>query len=272
MAGNELTVQEKKTLKGMYANVCIAANMTNAVKSQANGYTMAIASVIDELYTDPEERKQALYNYNRTYFNTNTVMMCFILGLNYAMEKEKMLKHTCDEQTIHDIRSSLMGPLAGVGDSLLFNCVRVIAAGIAMGFAAQGSILAPISFALIYGGFQLIARWYMMKVGYTAGTGFIDRIFSTGLIQSVTKAASILGLGVVGAMVASSVKVNLNWTIALGGAEVVVQDLLDGILPGLLSILIVLAFVRLLNKGISATKLLIGTIVVCIVLAAVGIF
>lgn len=272
MAANELTVQEKKTMQRMYRNVCIAANMTNAVKSQANGYTMAIAPVIDELYTDSEERKQVLYGYNRTYFNTNTVMMCFILGLNYALEKEKMLKHTCDDQTIHDIRASLMGPLAGIGDSLLFNCVRVIAAGIAMGFSVQGNILGPVLFALIYGGFQLAARWYLMKVGYVAGTGFIDRIFSTGLIKSVTKSASIVGLGVVGAMVAKSVKVKMKWTIALGGAELIVQDLLDGILPGILSVLVVLAFVKLLNKGVSATKLLIGTIVVSIVLAAFGIF
>lgn len=272
MAKYVLNDQEKKTMLGIYKNVCVGSNMTNAVKSQANGYTMAIAPVIDELYTDPEERKNALLNYNKTYFNTNTVAMCFILGLNYAMEKEKMLKKTCDEQTINDVRASLMGPLAGVGDSLLFNCVRVIAAGIGMGFSAQGSLLGPIMFALIYGGFQLIARWYLLKSGYTAGTSFVDRVFSTGLLKSITRSASIMGLGVVGAMVANSVRVNLKWTIALGGAELVMNDLVNSIFPGILSIAVVLLFMKLLNKGVSAVKLLVGTVVVCIALAAVGIF
>ena len=105
-----------------------------------------------------------------------------------------------------------MGPTAGIGDAFFFNCLRVIAAGIGIGLCEQGNILGTFLFILIYGVSQLVGRWYLLRIGYSFGTSFIDSIFESGLMEPLTKSAGIVGLTMVGAMVATTVKVKLNAT------------------------------------------------------------
>ena len=91
-------------------------------------------------------------------------------------------------------------------------------------------------------------------------------------MQALTKAASIMGITMVGAMVASSVKVKLAWTITIGEASVVVLDILDSIIPGILSIVLVFALMKLIKKGYKPITLVFGILVISIVLAFFGIF
>ena len=91
-------------------------------------------------------------------------------------------------------------------------------------------------------------------------------------MQALTKAASIMGITMVGAMVASSVKVKLAWTITIGEASVVVLDILDSIIPGILSIVLVFGLMKLIKKGYKPITLVFGILVISIVLAFFGIF
>src|SRR5699024_6021185 len=116
------------------------------------------------------------------------------------------------------------------------------------------------------------ARWYLLRVGYTMGTSFIDSVFSTGLMNSLTKAAAILGLSMVGAMVASMVTVPLAWTIDVGQTSVDVLSVVDSIMPGILSIVLVFGMVSLIKKGVRPVTLVLGILVISIVLAFFGIF
>ena len=91
-------------------------------------------------------------------------------------------------------------------------------------------------------------------------------------MDSLTKAASIVGLSMVGAMTATMVKVKLNWTINVGQTSVVVLDVIDSIMPGILSIVLVFALMKLIKKGYRPISLVFGILVVSIVLAFLGIF
>ena len=104
------------------------------------------------------------------------------------------------------------------------------------------------------------------------GTSFIDTVFNSGLMQSLTKAAGVMGITMVGAMVASSVNVKLAWTINVGEASVVVLDILDSIIPGLLSIVLVFVLMKLIKKGYKPLTLVFGILILSIVLAFLGIF
>lgn len=271
MAKNQFTSTEKKTLKSMFWRSGLVFSGFNMVKMEGNAFCATMAPVVNELYQDPEERKRALKRHNG-FFNTHAVPFAFIAGLTYGLEKEKMEKGTVDDDTIENIKVSLMGPTAGIGDAFFFNCLRIIAAGIAMGLAAQGNLLGPVLFLLMYGGSQMVARWYLMKAGYTMGTSFIDKVFSSGLLASLTKAASILGISMVGAMVANMVNVKMAWTINVGETSVVVLDVFNSVMPGILSILLLFGLVALIKKGRKPITLVIGILVASILLAAVGIF
>ena len=184
---------------------------------------------------------------------------------------KKVLQDVTDE-VIENIKASLMGPTAGIGDAFFFNCLRVIAAGIGIGLCEQGNILGTFLFILIYGVSQLVGRWYLLRIGYSFGTSFIDSIFESGLMEPLTKSAGIVGLTMVGAMVATTVKVKLNWTIAVGQTSVVVLDIIESIMPGLLSIVLVFVLVRLIKKGVKPITLVFGILALTILLAAVGVF
>ncbi len=273
MAKVVLTEKENKLLKQMYwwsGFVFIGFTMT---KMEANGFTLTMAPMIEELYKDNEEERKAAYRRHQQFFNTHAVMFAFIAGLAAAMEKEKATNGSVTGDAINNIKVALMGPTAGIGDAFFFNCVRVIAAGIGIGMCQQGNFLGTLIFIVLYGGSQLIIRWVFIKTGYTMGTSFIDMAFGSGLIDSVTKAASVLGMTMVGAMVAQQVNVKLNWIINLGGAEVnVLTGIFDVIMPGILSIGLVFLLMSLIKKGVSPTKLVLGILCCCIVGGLLHIF
>ena len=90
-----------------------------------------------------------------------------------------------------------MGPTAGMFDSLFFNCLRIIAAGIAIGLCSEGSILGTLIFILIYGVSQSVVKYFFVNWGYVFGTSFIDMVFSSGLMGALSKSASVLGLSLI---------------------------------------------------------------------------
>lgn len=269
MAKFDFNAQEKKTLRSMFWNSGLVFASFNQVKMEGNCFCATMEPAISELYSDPEERKAALKRHDG-FFNTHAVLLSFIAGLTYALEKEKMTKGTVDDDTIESIKVALMGPTAGIGDAFFFNCLRVIAAGIAIGMCSVGNILGVFLFVLIYGGSQVLARYWLLRIGYTMGTGFIDSIFSSGLMNSITKSAAILGLGMVGALVATTVKVNLTLSLNIGQTSVELFGIIDSIMPGLLSIVLVFYLVSLIKKGVRPVTMVIGILVFCILMSFIA--
>lgn len=267
---SEATV--KNVLRKMFYTAHLNFIGFNFVKMQANGFSVALSPAIEEIYKDDEEGRIAAYVRHQEFFNSHTLGHAFILGLTFALERQNEESENFNVGMINDIKVSLMGPTAGIGDSLMFNGLRIIAAGVAIGLASQGSILGPILFVLLYGVVQSILRYYLLHWGYSSGTSFIDQIFGSGLMGSVSKAASILGLMMTGALTAQLVNFPLHWTITSNGAELVVQDVLNNVFPGLLSILYVFVLYWLLKKGIRPQWIIVGLIVMAFVFAGIGIF
>lgn len=268
MAKTTYSEQEKKTLRKMFWNSGLVFSSFNMVKMEGNAFALTMEPALEELYEDKEERSQALQRHNG-FFNTHAVFFALIAGITYALERQKKTTGAVDDE---NIKVALMGPTAGIGDAFFFNCLRVIAAGIAIGLCAQANFLGVILFVLIYGMSQVAARYYLLRMGYNYGTSFIDSVFESGLMEALTKAAGVMGITMVGAMVASSVNVKLAWTIHVGQTSVVVLDIFNSIMPGILSILLVFGLVKLIKKGYKPITLVFGILVISIVLAFFGIF
>lgn len=272
MAKTELSKQEKKTLRSMFLRSHLVFTSFNMVKMEANGFTITMQPAIESIYGDDEEAKKEAYLRHQNFFNTHAVPFSFIAGLSYAMEKEHHEKQSIDGRTIENIKASLMGPTAGMFDSLFFNCFRIIAAGIAIGLCSQGNILGTIIFIALYGVTQSIAKYFLTNIGYTFGMSFIDSVYNSGLMGALTKASSVLALTMVGAMTAQMVNVPLNWNIQIGETSVVVNDILNQIFPGFLSVVLMIVLVKLIRKKVRPTWLVVGILVVSLFAAAIGIF
>ncbi len=274
MAKNNLTAQEKATLNKMFWLSHLVFISFSMVKMEANGFTMTMAPALQELYKDdPEEMKEAVLRH-QSFFNTHAVPFSFIAGLSYAMERQHK-EGKVDGTTIENIKAALMGPTAGMFDSLFFNAIRVIAAGISIGLCSQGNFLGVIIFVLLYGVLQSVAKYFLINAGYTLGTTFIDQVFNSGLIQVLTKCASVIGLMMVGAMTAQMVNVPLNLVVNTTGAEggeVVVGDILNQVFPGLLGVCALFLMVYLIKKGWTPTKLILLIFAFALAGAAIGLF
>jgi len=271
MAKKVRTAEEQATLKKMFLlSHSVFVNFSMA-KMEANGFTITMAPAIESIYGDDMDSKREAYARHQAFFNTHAVAFNFIAGLCYAMERD-LKEGKLTGGTIDAIKASLMGPTAGMFDSIFFNCLRVIGAGIGIGLCSAGNILGTIIFILFYGVSQSVIKWYLLEVGYDLGTSFIDTIFNSGLMSIATRCSSILGMIMVGAMTATTVGFPLSWVAHVGQTEIVVADLFNAIYPGILSVVIVLIMMSLIKKGKKPLTLILGLMAFCLVGAFLGIF
>lgn len=205
---------------------------------QANlGYGFAMVPIIDKLYKDRPEEKAAALQRHLEFFNTTPHVSTLILGISSAMEEQNATQEEFDTDSINNVKVGLMGPLAGIGDSLFWGTLRIIATGIGTSLALQGNVLGPILFFLIFNIPHVILRYICMMGGYKFGAGFLSKVQQNGLMEKVTYGASIVGLMSIGAMIATMVAINIPFTYESNGASIVIGDILNSIMPGLLPLL-----------------------------------
>ena len=205
---------------------------------QANlGYGFAMVPILEKLYKDkPEEKAEALQRHLE-FFNTTPHVSTLILGISSAMEEQNSTQEDFDTSSINNVKVGLMGPLAGIGDSLLWGTLRIIATGIGTSLALQGNILGPILFLLIFNIPHIILRYICMMGGYRLGAGFLSKMQQGGLMDKVTYGAAIVGLMSIGAMIATMVTVNIPLSYGEGDSAIVIGDILNGIIPGIIPLL-----------------------------------
>jgi PTS system mannose-specific IID component len=268
---NVKTPEEKKVLRKMFFTSHCVFLTFNMVKMEANGFTLAMEPAIESIYKDDPEGKKEAYKSHQAFFNTHAVALSFIAGICYAMERQHK-EGKVDGKSIENVKAALMGPTAGMFDSLFFNCFRIIAAGVGIGLCSQGNFFGTILFILLYGVTQSVLKYYLLNIGYTFGTSFIDKVFSSGLMGIMTKCSSIIGLMMVGAMTATMVSVPLDCTINIGETSVVLQDVLNSIFPGLLSVILLFVMVRLIKKGWKPMQLILLVFAIAFLGALIHIF
>ena len=136
--------------------------------------------------------------------------------------------------------------------------------------AIAGNPLGPILYFLINFIPSELVRRYGFKIGYEGGSSFLTRISADGTLQKLTEAARIMGLMVIGAMIPSLVKLNLAGIINIGGAEVVLQEIVDGVMPCLLPLLLVFICYKALQKKVSGTVIMIALMVFGVIGTMIG--
>lgn len=244
----------------------MACNIFNYESQMGPAVAWAMAPVLRKIYKKDDEYKEALNNHFN-YYNSTTVMSNVILGATLAMEEKDGIQA---KDAVQSLKTSLMGPFAGVGDTLVWVLWPTIMGSIAGYMALQGNPLGAILWLICN-----IVFWFvkskLFQVGYTSGTKLI-----TGLgekLSTFTEAASIMGLSVVGALVASVVKVNTALQFKVGEVVMDLQlDILNKIMPALLPVLLTLLVYKLLsNKKWTPTKIILLVIGISLVCSFFGI-
>ena len=139
-----------------------------------------------------------------------------------------------------------MGPLGGIGDAIFWFTLVPITAGITSNMAINGSLAGPILFLLIFNIVQFICRFFLMYWSYNLGTKAIDIL--TANAKEFTRAASMLGVFIVGALTSNYGGTTVATVIENGDSPIVIQSILDGVLPKLIPLALTLGLFFLMKK------------------------
>ncbi|MDM8245565.1 PTS system mannose/fructose/sorbose family transporter subunit IID [Collinsella tanakaei] len=225
-------------------------------------FCYSMLPVIEKLYDKEEDRIDAMQRHLE-FFNTTPQLSTLILGITAAMEESKANDPDFDSESISNVKVSLMGPLAGIGDSFIWGTLRIIATGVGVSLASQGNILGPLLFLLIFNIPAQGLRYYLMHMGYKLGSGFLQKVQENGLMETLTYGASVLGLMVIGSMTAGNVAINVPLVIGEGDAATTFGDICNTIMPGLLPLAFTLLVYFLVSKkNVKTTTLLLLFVVI----------
>lgn len=268
-----VSAEDKKMLDKIYwRSYMVFAAPCGMAYRQAPGFTFSIIPAIERYYPEQEKRAECMQRH-MTPYNITQAVGTFAMGLAASMEKEAAANYgNYDVSAIPAIKTSLMGPMSGIGDAIFWGIVRTISASVGISLATQGSIMGPILFFVLYNIPHMVVRYYMTYLGYTLGETFIKNAYQSGLIAILTKCAGIVGMTMVGFMIPSTVKMSLALKMTVPGADPVpVQPYLDQIMEGLLPIGLTFLCYYALKKNMNQNKLVFLVMLAGLFLGFVGI-
>ena len=253
---------DKKTLNKMVWLSCFLQASFNYERMQACGWLWGILPGLQKIHTNKEDLKASMAH-NLDFLNTHPFLVTFVMGIVLSLEQNK-----ADTKTIRSVRISAAGPLGGIGDALFWLTLVPITAGLTANMAMEGQIIGAILFLLIFNVVQFIIRFGLMYWSYGLGTKAVTLLTSNA--KEFTRAASILGIFVVGGLIANYGSTTVR--LIVGETQINIQSLLDGVLPKLIPLLITLGIYVLIKKGWTPVRCIILILVVGIVGCAFGIW
>lgn len=266
MESNKKRVLDKKDITKLgFMSLFLQAGF-NYERMHGAGFTLAQTPALQKIYKDDKEGLAAAMTDNMEFINTHPNLVGFLLGLLISLEEAKESR-----ATIKGLKVALFGPLAGIGDAIFWFTFLPIIAGISASLAMEGNMLGPIIFFIFYLA-VFFCRVFWTHLGYNLGTKAVTVIKDQSNV--IGKAATVLGVTVMGGLIASYVKISIATEIVVNEAKTVnVQaDFFDKIFPNLLSIgYVFVMYYFLKKKKVSPVVLIIFTFVMSIVLSFLGI-
>ena len=277
----------------------------NYERMQNGGWAYSLIPALKKLYPNKDDASAALKRHME-FFNTHPYIAAPILGVTLALEEERANGSKSDDAAIQGVKVGMMGPLAGIGDPVFWFTVRPILGAIAASLASGGSLIAPLFFFIVWNVIRIGFLWYTQEFGYQKGAE-ITKDLSGGLLQTITKGASILGMFVMGILVQRWTKINFSMNVSkvplskgayiefpkgsinstqlqkiLGDVAkglsltpekvTTLQNNLDELVPGLAALLLTFLCMWLLKKKINPILIISGLFAAGILGHVVGIF
>lgn len=237
-------VIDKSLLNKMALRSVLLQASFNYERMQSAGWLYSILPGLKKIHKDKNDLSKSMTSHME-FFNTHPFLVTLIMGVIISMEEAKE-----DVDTIRGIRVGMMGPLGGIGDALFWLTALPISAAIGVSFSLQGNILGPIVFLVIFNLIHFGLRFGLMHYGYKLGIRSISLLKEN--TKLITRTTTVIGLIVVGALIASYIGMSVQWVPVVGDTPIEIQTVLDSILPKLLPMLytwFVYYFIKVKNKS-----------------------
>ena len=242
----------------------------DAVYLQGKSWPWWLLPFFRLFYTEDEVRENTLRHF--TWYNTEPIAGSLIYGIVLGLEEQKAIHRNVDPEMITAIKSGLMGPVAGIGDSLIQATLIPILCTMTIAISGEsGSIWGPLFYIVALLAIILSFGYVLFVKGYTVGKASLD-FFGTSGISDITKSIAVFGLIVVGCLAASRVNVGLAIKFVSNEEEVLLTDMINDIFPRLCSLLVIFLDYWLMKvKRINMQWIVYGTMLIVVVLSLLGI-
>ena len=237
---------------------------------QTFGYLVSMLPIVEELYDTNEERTEALKTYS-SFFNTEPQIGTMVVGMTASLEEARANGEPVDADAINGIRAGLMGPLAGLGDSLIVGTLIPILLGVALGLSTGGSPLGAIFYIVVWNALMIFGMKFAYTQGYELGGKAVEALVgpkSKALRESIV----MVGTMVIGAVAATWVSITCSQNLLLPGGGAF-QDTLDSIYPKLLPLIFtVFCWFMMTKKKVNPIVMMLILVVIAFVGVLVGFF
>jgi len=265
---NKLT--KKDLFKVLWLWFTINETCQGFERLQSLGVARTMVPVIDRLYKTREEKAAALKRH-MVFFCCESNWGAFIIGLLCSMEEDKANGKPIDDEMINNVKIGLMGPISGFGDTMTQGLVRVVLLSIACDMTLSGNYFGPIFFMITDIAYLAITNYFTFTNGYRVGRNIISKISDRTIMKRVTETLSALGMTVAGAMIFAYANVATPAVLQFSETSIVLNELIDSLLPNMIGVITTLSVFALLRKGTSVFKIMIALFVLGFVLCALGI-
>ncbi|MGV3245093.1 PTS system mannose/fructose/sorbose family transporter subunit IID [Staphylococcus sp. 11261D007BR] len=238
----------------------------NYERMQGTGYLFIILPQLRKIYGDDTPELKEMMQTHAQFFNTSNFFNTIITGIDLAMEEKEQF---AAKDSVKGLKVGLMGPFAAVGDSIFGSLVPTIFGALAANMAQDGNPFGALLWFVAMLAI-IVFRWKQLKFAYKEGISLVTTMQNR--LEALTNAATLLGVFMVGALVATMIRVEFAWAPKIGDLTINIQDNADMILPRLLPLLIVFGIYWLLGrKNMNSTRAIFLVIIVSVILSALGV-
>lgn len=264
---------DKKDIRKSWWIWYLGAEVSNSYERlQSLIFCASMTPVLKKLYKDKAELSEALKRH-LNFYNTEGIAGSIVNGITIAMEEQKANNEQgSTDAAITGIKTGLMGPIAGIGDSIIWAAVMPIIIALFLPFAINGNALGAIMPIILYTGVTVLIGYYLCIKGYVIGKNSILQLLQDGKVKDLIDGASVLGLFMMGSLSASYIKIETPFKIAIANSQpVMIQEILNSIAPGLLELAAVFGIYWFLKtKGPRYNIIMIAIIIFSIVCSVLG--
>ncbi len=264
---------KKLTWKGYFACIFFSMRMFTFERMMGPDMVSFVIAMADDLYpNDPEKQRELAMNH-RVFFNTQPTLGTIVWGVVLGLEIERSQNEEMTDEIIQNIKAAIAAPMAGIGDTVAQSLLVPILLSIGIGLSSEGSTMGFWFFIIVYCVIMYPLSYFLFKIGLTLGIDGAEMLLSSGLKDRIINAIQTLGIVVIGAVIASTANVTTKLEYVNGEMAVNVQEILDSIFPGLLSLLGAFLVYGIFKKfKIKPITMMLGMLAVAVVAYFTGIF
>lgn len=269
---NKVKLSKKDVSTAAWRWMFFSLSSQNYERMQGTGFAHSLSGALEKLYSDHKRKLSEALKRNLVFFNTEPQLGSIIPGIALALEETYANDQDFDPDIITSTKNALMGPFAGIGDSILVGTLNPILLSIGIGLATDGSPVGPLVFLLSWLAIVVPMKYFLFVKGYSLGLDAVKVLTNEHLKVMITTALTIVGLIVIGGVAATTIVAPIKFQYVSGDMKINIQEILDKIMPNLLPLIVALVSYYLVDKkGWGTTKLLFGILAFAAVMVVLGI-